>query len=86
MDEATTLLHYEIRIRGHLSPTLLAAFPALHATVRHGETVLIGALADQSALFGVLAQIESLGLDLLELRRESAFAATSSQPCDECSC
>jgi hypothetical protein len=34
-----------------------------------GETVLTGLLEDRSALFGVLAQIESLDLDLLELRQ-----------------
>jgi epsilon-lactone hydrolase len=33
------------------------------------ETVLIGVLEDQSAVFGVLGQIEALGLDLLELRQ-----------------
>ena len=34
-----------------------------------GETVLNGFLEDQSAVFGVLAQIEALGLELLELRQ-----------------
>jgi len=33
------------------------------------ETVLTGWLEDRSALFGVLAQIEALDLQLLELRR-----------------
>jgi hypothetical protein len=33
------------------------------------ETVLTGRLEDQSAIFGVLAQIEALGLELLELRQ-----------------
>ena len=37
--------------------------------VKGGETVLTGLLADQSALLGVLAQIEALGLELLELRQ-----------------
>jgi len=32
------------------------------------ETVLTGVLEDRSAVFGVLAQIEGLGLELLELR------------------
>ena len=32
------------------------------------DTVLTGVL-DQSALYGVLAQVEALGLDLIELRR-----------------
>jgi hypothetical protein len=34
-----------------------------------GETVLTGVLEDRSAVFGVLAQIEALGLELLELRQ-----------------
>ena len=34
-----------------------------------GETVLTGLLEDRSAVFGVLAQIEALGLDLVELRQ-----------------
>jgi hypothetical protein len=33
------------------------------------ETVLTGLLEDRSAVFGVLGQIESLGLELLELRQ-----------------
>jgi hypothetical protein len=33
------------------------------------ETVLTGLLVDGSAVFGVVAQIEVLGLELLELRQ-----------------
>jgi hypothetical protein len=39
------------------------------AELNGGETVLTGLLEDQSAVFGVLAQIEALGLELLELRQ-----------------
>jgi LuxR family transcriptional regulator, maltose regulon positive regulatory protein len=60
---------YLIRIRGHLGPTALFAFPTMTAELSGGETVLTGALEDQAAVYGVLAQIEALGLDLLELRR-----------------
>jgi hypothetical protein len=34
-----------------------------------GETVLTGLLEDRSALFGVLAQVEALGLELVEVRQ-----------------
>ena len=34
-----------------------------------GETVLTGLVEDRSALFGVVAQIEAFGLELLELRQ-----------------
>jgi hypothetical protein len=42
--------------------------------LRDDETVLTGSLEDRSALFGVLAQIEALGLDLLELKQIHAGA------------
>ena len=60
---------YMIRIKGRLGATALSAFPTMGSEVRGGETVLTGLLEDPSALYGVLAQIEALGLDLLELRR-----------------
>jgi hypothetical protein len=69
MDEPAGALCYEIRVRGQLGETLLGAFPGLHARAERAETVLTGKLPDQSALHGVLAQIEALGLELLELRR-----------------
>jgi hypothetical protein len=60
---------YEIYVRGHLGETMRSAFPALRAQARVGVTVLTGALSDQAALYGVLAEIEALGLELLEIRR-----------------
>ena len=57
------------RIKGRLGVTALSAFPAMAPELKCGETVLTGSLEDRSALFGVLAQIEALGLELLELRQ-----------------
>ena len=59
---------YTIRINGHLGATLLSAFPALAWEWRGPETVLTG-LLDSPGLYGVLAEIEALGLDLLEVRQ-----------------
>ena len=59
---------YIIRINGHLGATLLSAFPAMAWKRQGPETVLTGVL-DQPGLYGVLAEIEALGLDLLEVRR-----------------
>jgi hypothetical protein len=59
---------YTIRIHGHLGATLLSAFPALAARADGQCTVLTG-LLDRSALYGVLAEIEALSLDLLEVRQ-----------------
>jgi hypothetical protein len=62
-------VHYQVRVRGRLSATLLGAFPELDAQVRGSETVLAGQLPDQAALFGVLDRVEALGLELLEVVR-----------------
>jgi hypothetical protein len=60
---------YTIRIKGQLGPTALSAFPSLASELKDSETVLTGVLEDRSAVFGVVAQIEALGLELLELRK-----------------
>ena len=70
MDDSTPPLKCEIRVRGQLGETLLAAFPDLDEAHHDGETALVGMLPDQAALFGVLGQIEALGLELLEVRRD----------------
>jgi hypothetical protein len=59
---------YAIRIHGHLGATVLSAFPAM-APQRHGADTVLTGLLDRSALYGVLAEIEALGLDLLEVRQ-----------------
>jgi hypothetical protein len=60
---------YRIRVRGRLGETMRSAFPALQAEASGGDTVLTGPLPDRAALHGVLAEIEALGLELLEVRR-----------------
>ena len=60
---------YRIRVRGRLGPTIRCAFPALQAQASGSDTVLTGPLRDRAALYGVLAEIEALGLELLEVRR-----------------
>jgi len=60
---------YEICVRGRLGETMRSTFPALRAQPRGEDTVLTGTLSDRAALYGVLAEIEALGLELLEVRR-----------------
>ena len=59
---------YAIRIRGQLGATARSAFPAMTSESQGGETVLTGVLEDCAALFGVIAQVEALGLELVEVR------------------
>ena len=60
---------YAIRIKGRLGATARSAFPSMVSELKGSDTVLTGLLEDRSAMFGVLAQIEALGLELLELRQ-----------------
>ena len=66
MDPAPAL--YTIRINGHLGATVLSAFPAM-VPQRHGTQTVLTGLLDRSALYGVLAEVEALGLDLVEVRQ-----------------
>lgn len=76
---------YEITVRGRLSETLMAAFRGLAATPVPAGTVLSGEIADQAALFGVLARIESLGLELVDVRRAGTHSnSTGGSPCHPC--
>ena len=59
---------YEIRVRGAIGPTMMQAFPTLAAASRGQDTLLTGSLPDQSALYGVIYQLEELSLQLLEIR------------------
>ena len=72
--------HYTICVRGRLGETMRFAFPALQARRRGDDTVLTGVLADQAALYGVLAEIEALGLELIEVRRLLFCGAGYSRP------
>jgi hypothetical protein len=60
---------YEIRVRGHLGARMLRAFPALSAQTQGEDTLLTGCLQDPAAVYGMIARLEALGLELLEFRR-----------------
>ena len=62
---------FEIHVRGEVSPDLLDELEHLTAVEVPAQTVLSGVLPDQSALFGVLARLQDLGLELIEVRRLS---------------
>jgi hypothetical protein len=71
---------YEIRVRGPIGQTIMQAFPTLTASRSGHDTLLIGSLPDQSALYGVIHQLEALGLQLLEIRcPKSGGAGTTGQ-------
>ena len=48
---------------------MAVAFEPLAAEVHPVETVLLGEVADQAALHGILDRVQALGLELIEVRR-----------------
>lgn len=57
---------YQITVKGHLDSHWSAWFDDMLITNEaNGQAVLRGPLADQSALYGVLAKVRNLGLPLL---------------------
>jgi hypothetical protein len=64
-------IRYQIHICGKLDPKWSEWFAGFSITHTNGETVLQGAVADQSALYGILAKIHDLGLTLIRVERLS---------------
>jgi hypothetical protein len=73
---------YEIRITGILPPEALLDFEELVASVEPVETVVHGKLPDQAALHGLLARLELLGVQVMEVRRlhDQARSAEPASP------
>jgi hypothetical protein len=65
----TTPPSYEIRIKGRITKSFQAAFDDLAITMNPVETVIRGNAIDQAALYGILERIQTLGLELVEIRR-----------------
>ncbi len=59
----------EIRVEGHLEPAWeewLDGFRISHA--ENDQTVLIGEVKDQAALYGLIAKLRDLGLKLVSIK------------------
>lgn len=67
-----------IRFRGTLTGDWSAWFAGMRQlSDTPGETALVGNLPDQAALFGVLATIRNLNLQLISVRVEATPADSS---------
>jgi hypothetical protein len=64
---------YQIRAKGILDSSWSDWFDGFSITVEGDETVLVGVVTDQSALHGILAKINDLGLPLISLTKLSRF-------------
>ena len=70
---------YAIRVAGGLGATALSAFPEFASGRTGPDTTLTGELPDCSALYGAVARLEALGLELIDVHRlgEAPDSATS---------
>jgi hypothetical protein len=61
---------YQIRVRGVLEPKWSDWFDGFAITQQvGGETLLVGLVADQPALYGLLTKVMNLGLPLISVIR-----------------
>jgi len=59
---------YRIVVRGELSDRYAVAFEGMQLEAKNGRTILTGKVVDQPHLFGILARVNSLGLELLSVQ------------------
>lgn len=82
--EKTMPLHYQIKVKGVLDDTWSEWFDGLRITQdTAGDTLLEGAVRDQTALYGLLAKARDLQLTLIAVeQRPSAMKADPAAPLD----
>ena len=69
MSNHRTEVFYEIKVRGELDPDWSDWFDGFSITCKNAETWLLGSVADQAALLGILVKIGQLNLTLLSVNR-----------------
>jgi len=69
-----TATRYEIVVRGELSDRLSAGFESVTLARSAGTTMLVGDLADQAQLYGLLAVIQELGFELVSVNSSGEVA------------
>ena len=73
-----TVPQYEIRIKGYLDARWKDRFEGMTITLEEeGNTLLSGAVADQSALHGLLKKVRDLGLSLLSVNQIPPLESTN---------
>lgn len=60
---------YLIRLKGALDSSWSDWFDGFTITIQGNETILAGVVPDQSALHGILAKINDLGLPIMSVER-----------------
>lgn len=62
--------NYVIRIQGHFDPSWTAWFDDFSITCEpDGDTLLIGYIPDQAALYGLITRLQNMGITLLSVNQ-----------------
>lgn len=62
---------YEIHLKGRLDPRWFHRFEGMQIIYQENdETILVGPIIDQAVLFGILSQVRSIGIPLLDVKRK----------------
>jgi hypothetical protein len=71
--EKTMPLHYQIKVKGVLDDTWSEWFDGLRITHdAAGDTLLEGAVRDQTALYGLLGKARDMGLTLIAVTQRTS--------------
>jgi hypothetical protein len=60
-------MHYEFRVDGRLTDEARSVFVDMRITEAPPQTVLDGAVLDESHLHGIIAQLQSLGITVVSV-------------------
>ena len=66
IDQSAT---YQIKVKGNLDPSWSDWFDGFSIRSQGNETTLFGMVIDQSALHGILAKINELGLVIISVEK-----------------
>ncbi len=64
------MARYVVIVRGEAGPTVRSALENFDVSVEENVTVLRCDLVDSAALYGLLQQLQELGIEIVEVRRE----------------
>ena len=70
---------YEIRVAGTVPEEDLQDMGAVRFAPDQVNTVLYG-VSDEAALYGLLARLRALGIDVVEVRRVADFSGPTDEP------
>lgn len=80
MNRQTPAEIYEIRLKGHLAESWASWFAGMTVTLTEaGDTSIIGPVADQAALHGLLKKVRDLGMPLLSVGHVAAGTVDESK-------